>query len=309
MKPQIKPARSARWQAKWLVLSLLSGATALAAPNNSLKVADAVGHGHQGWSKAAPDIDAFPVNSDGTVSVIVQFSKGADHGPAVALSARLNRHLNIVNAEAVDVPVWLLDRLLQQPQVAYVTPNRRNQAKWDDAPPPVNAVEARQNYSVDGTGIGIAIIDSGVYQHDDLQTADMSGSRMVYSESFVPGDPSTNDAYGHGTHVAGIVAGNGHDSALGYAEQYVGIAPNANIINLRVLDANGSGDDSSVIAAIDRAIQLQNKYNIRVINLSLGRPVYESYTIDPLCQAVEAAWRAGIVVVVAAGNDGRDNSF
>jgi len=125
----------------------------------------------------------------------------------------------------------------------------------------------------------------------------------------VPNDPSTNDAYGHGTHVAGIAAGNGHDSALGYTEQYVGTAPNANIINLRVLDANGGGADSAVIAAINRALQLKDQYNIRVINLSLGRPVYESYTLDPLCQAVEQAWQAGIVVVVAAGNLGRDNSF
>src|SRR5207237_10118214 len=71
---------------------------------------------------------------------------------------------------------------------------------------------------------------------------------------------------------------------------------------------NGAGTDSSVIAAIDAAIRLKSKYNIRVINLSLGRQVYESYTIDPLCQAVESAWKAGIVVVVAAGNQGRNDS-
>src|SRR5208282_4947363 len=87
-----------------------------------------------------------------------------------------------------------------------------------------------------------------------------------------------------------------------------GMAPGANIINLRVLDQNGSGTDSQVVAAIQQAIQLKSQYNIRVINLSLGRPVFESYTLDPLCQAVEQAWQAGIVVVVAAGNDGRDNS-
>jgi serine protease AprX len=84
------------------------------------------------------------------------------------------------------------------------------------------------------------------------------------------------------------------------------VAPNANLINLRALDANGAGTDSSVIAAIERAIALQRTYNIRVINLSLGRPIYESYTLDPLCQAVEQAWKAGIVVVVAAGNNGRN---
>src|SRR5207302_864320 len=87
-----------------------------------------------------------------------------------------------------------------------------------------------------------------------------------------------------------------------------GIAPNANIINLRVLDQNGSASDSTVIAGIQQAIVLKNLYNIRVINLSLGRGIYESYALDPLCQAVEQAWKAGIVVVAAAGNGGRDNS-
>ena len=87
-----------------------------------------------------------------------------------------------------------------------------------------------------------------------------------------------------------------------------GIAPNVNIINLKVLDQTGSGQASAVIAAIEQAIDLQSTYNIGVINLSLGQPVYESYTQDPLCQAVEQAWAAGIVVVTAAGNYGRDNS-
>src|SRR6202042_1891200 len=101
----------------------------------------------------------------------------------------------------------------------------------------------------------------------------------------------------------------GHDSANGYPAQYIGVAPNANIINLRVLDATGSGSDSQVIAAIQRAITLKSTYNIRVMNLSLGRDIYESYTLDPVCQAVEAAWKSGIVVVVAAGNGGRTNSY
>ena len=86
---------------------------------------------------------------------------------------------------------------------------------------------------------------------------------------------------------------------------FEGIAPQANIINLRVLDQNGAGTDSAVIAAISQAISLKPLFNIRVINLSLGRAIYESYKLDPLCQAVEAAWKSGIVVVVAAGNNGR----
>jgi serine protease AprX len=97
-------------------------------------------------------------------------------------------------------------------------------------------------------------------------------------------------------------------TSAGSKTPYVGIAPGVNIINLRVLDQNGNGTDSSVIQGIEAAISLANTYNIRVINLSLGRPVFESYAVDPLCQAVEQAWKAGIVVVVAAGNQGRNNS-
>ena len=108
----------------------------------------------------------------------------------------------------------------------------------------------------------------------------------------------------------GILAGNGASSTgSAYTRSFVGMATKANLINLRVLDANGIGSDSQVINAINQAISLKSKYNIRVINLSLGRPVKESYKTDPLCQAVEAAWKAGIVVVVAAGNDGRNNSI
>src|SRR5947207_5317755 len=85
-----------------------------------------------------------------------------------------------------------------------------------------------------------------------------------------------------------------------------GIASNANLIDLRVLDKNGMSTDSAVIGAIQQAVALKSKYNIRVINLSLGRPIYETCSKDPVCRAVEAAWQNGIVIVVAAGNLGRN---
>ena len=152
------------------------------------------------------------------------------------------------------------------------------------------------------------MIDSGVAPKADLSAADGS-SRIVFSDSFVPGQDAS-DQFGHGTHVAGIVGANGAaSSGPNFTHTFKGVAPNANIINLRVLDANGASQESEVIAAIEEAIALKDTYNIRVINLSLGHPVYESFTLDPMCQAVEAAWKAGITVVAAAGNMGRDNSF
>src|SRR5205823_10024624 len=106
--------------------------------------------------------------------------------------------------------------------------------------------------------------------------------------------------YGHGTHVAAIIAGEGSiDSGYG------GIAPGASLLNLRVLGDDGSGDASDVIEAIDWTVEHRREYDVRVINLSLGAPVLQPYRDDPLCEAVERAVKAGITVVVAAGNYGK----
>lgn len=293
-----------RHKLKWL-FHLLALALVLAA-------VPAVAHARSGHGKLAADLANFPVNPDGTVNVIIQFNqtpKAQHFADLAARGGRMKFSLDRINAVAYRIPVKVLAWLENHPDVAYVSPDRLNKVASDDDIPAVMDDVARQQFGLDGTGVGIAVIDSGVFNHDDLQNANGTGSRIVYSESFIPGDSTTNDAYGHGTHVAGILAGNGRDSQSGYPVQYTGIASNANIINLRVLDSNGMGTDSQVIAAIQRAIQLKNTYNIRVINLSLGRPIFESYTLDPVCQAVEAAWNSGIVVVVAAGNSGRDNSY
>jgi serine protease AprX len=151
---------------------------------------------------------------------------------------------------------------------------------------------------VNGAGIVVAVIDSGVSPHAAL------AKKVVANVSLVTGDPSVLDAFGHGTHVAGIIAGNGA-AAIGVTGLYTGgIAPGARIINVRVLGANGVGLTSDVIAGIDWTVAHRAQYNIRVINLSVGHPVMEPAAFDPLCQAVQRAAAAGIVVVAAAGNYG-----
>ncbi|MEO8522344.1 MAG: S8 family serine peptidase, partial [Acidobacteriota bacterium] len=143
-----------------------------------------------------------------------------------------------------------------------------------------------------GQGIGVAVIDSGVAKHKDLR------ARIVASVDFTGGRPADRDLFGHGTHVAGTIAASGDGG-------YQGIAPGAHLISLRVLGADGSGETSDVINAIDWAIDHRAEYRIRVINLSLGHPILESYREDPLCLAVQRAVDAGIVVVAAAGNLGK----
>ena len=195
--------------------------------------------------------------------------------------------------------------LSNQSNVVYISADRPLSPTLSTAAPAVNADFAWQsNYT--GAGVAVALIDSGVANHADLYQGIFPISRVVYQQSFVPGNSSAADQYGHGTHIAGLIAGDGLSSTgFFYNKTFKGIAPGAKIVNLRVLDANGASTDSVVIAAIDKAISLKSTYNIRVINLSMGRAVYESYKLDPLCQAVEKAWKNGIVVVVAAGNNGR----
>jgi serine protease AprX len=152
---------------------------------------------------------------------------------------------------------------------------------------------------VSGAGVGVAVIDSGITVHSALK------GKVVASVSMIAGDPSTDDEYGHGTHVAGIIAGARTSATSLYPS---GVAPGVHLINIRVLGANGSGFTSDVIAGIDWAISKRSLYNIRVINLSLGHPVMEPAATDPLCEAVRRAVSAGIVVVAAAGNAGETDT-
>jgi len=266
-------------------------------------------------AKFSADLQQRATGTNSFVTVIVQFRQMPTDSSIKTMQlggAAIKSKLHTIHAVTMRVPVSMLANLAKDPNVAYITPDRPVSMTWgnEDYSTAVEADVAAAQFAQDGTGVGVAIIDSGVADHGDLR--DGSGaSRVVYSQSFVAGDATTADKFGHGTHVAGLIGGTGVNSGTGngYQAKYAGVAPNVNIINLRVLDQNGSGTDSQVIAAIQQAIALQSTYNIRVINMSLGRPVFESYTLDPVCQAVESAWQAGIVVVVAAGNRGRDNSM
>src|SRR5271166_1317963 len=268
-----------------------------------------------GASKMSAELQAADATS--TKRVIVQFDSAAreTHQRVLARHGlRLNSYLPLVNGSAVEMSVSQLRELADEASVVSVVPDHNLRTTdftggldygWMTA---LDVANTSTPYAYDGAGVGVAIIDSGVNAVDDLRT-NYGASRVVYRESFVPGDATTADAYGHGTHVAGILAGNGSDSTGGrFFYTIRGIAPSVHIVSLRVLDQNGAGSDSAVIAAIQQAIQPKEFYNIRVINLSIGRNITDSYTADLLCQAVRKAWEAGLVVVVAAGNGGRDNS-
>jgi subtilisin family serine protease len=163
----------------------------------------------------------------------------------------------------------------------------------------VGADWVRTALGYDGTGVTIAVIDSGVTDwHDDL-----AASHIARFVDFVNFQAVPYDDYGHGTHVAGILAGDGADS--GGARR--GIAPGVSLLVEKVLDETGQGYISNVIAAIDYAIANRDTLGVRIINLSVAAPVSESYLVDPLALAAKRAVEAGIVVVTAAGNLGTDS--
>ena len=248
------------------------------------------------------------------VKVIVQYRVPPSQKHFAKVAAKggmLQQNLTLINGAAFTVKGSSLAALAKDSNVAYISLDRTVWATATVTDSYDQAVLAPYAWSKNftGSGIGVAIIDSGITASRDFTLANGTGSRIVYNQNFASGPNTAADLYGHGTHVAGILAGNGMNSrGTNFRKTFMGIADNARLINLRVLDQNGAGRDSAVIAAIEKAISLKSKYNIRVINLSLGRGVYESYKLDPLCQAVEAAWKAGIVVVVAAGNEGRNDS-
>ena len=269
--------------------------------------------GVRGSAKVSKDL--ADVNRWDNVDVIVQFRNGGTEAELAKVAqhgGKQKKKLKQVKAALFSLPASEIQKLAGEPEVEFISKDRTVRSTLDKAVATIGADFAWRTGQL-GTGIGVAVIDSGIEDTvGDLRGGgrDQKDSRIVYGETFINGAKEWKDDYGHGTHIAGVIAGNGADSVgKDYKVTLSGIAPGVHLINLKVLDKFGQGKDSDVIEAIERAIQLKKTYNIRVINLSLGHPVFESFTKDPLCLAVEKAWKAGIVVVVAAGNEGRNNSF
>ena len=167
--------------------------------------------------------------------------------------------------------------------------NQHTDDEFDNETVDYGALEAAANTN-GGSGIGVAVIDSGIEPGTDFD------NRIAGFYDFTQGDiraVAPIDPYGHGTHVAGLIA-----------SEFVGVAPKARLIGLRVLNENGQGTTANVVRAIEFAIANKSLLGINVLNLSLGHPIYEPAATDPLVQAVEHAVREGLVVVVSAGNFG-----
>ena len=261
-----------------------------------------------------PQLDKFDpllvpaLNSlTGSSLVIVRARDAASVAAVGALiqqtGGTLGRTLSIIEAIAANVPNASLAVLSNNVLVRRIALDRRMAGTLERTGATIGASAIRLETGLDGTGIHVAVIDSGITPwHDDLADGP-STQRVDQFVDFVGSAPMPYDDFGHGTHVAGIIAGNGFDSS----GRRSGIAPGARLTVFKVLNANGGGRISNLIAAIDYIVSHQTTLQVRVINVSVGSQVAESYNTDLLTQAAKRAVDAGIVVVAAAGNNGRVN--
>jgi serine protease AprX len=229
---------------------------------------------------------------------------------------RPNRLFPSARAFAGQLSASELGELLGDDDVASLSLDWKLVPTLAYAVPAAGADGAADRHGLTGAGVTVAVVDSGVRAHDDLgaplfgRKTDRSGFRVLAEVDWVgDGAPSFSDPHGHGTHVAGVIAGSGeYARQVGSSAAFAGVAPGASLVSLRVLDGDGRANASDVIGALDWVLRNRQAYGIRVVNVSLGHPVSESFRTDPLCRAVDAAWRSGVVVVASAGNFGREGT-
>jgi serine protease AprX len=266
-------------------------------------------------AKAQPVLVQLAAQDPGQrVSVIVQKVANA-HGieeRVAELGGLVGRDLRIINAFAAEMRAQDAVQLSKAAGVHWVSLDAEMESSYCSqcidtsnlANAYISAIGANKIWNISpyiqGKGIGVAVIDSGINPNGDLYTV-MGVNRQVANVRFNSDyNQSTSDGYGHGTHVASIIGGDGSESS----GKYIGVAPMANIINVKVSNDDGSARMADIVAGLQWVYENKATYNIRVVNLSLNSSMAESYNTSPLDAAVEILWFNGVVVVVSAGNKG-----
>lgn len=251
-----------------------------------------------------------------TVTAIVQFKPTFSERAATKLvrahGGKVTSKVPFIHGLAVKLPAKQAKALAKEPKVVGLTLNSRVHSTGLDAAqlatsyPKTTRADKLWQRGITGAGVGVGVIDTGI-AGDQPDFKDAGGnSRIVANVITSPGAKTPGDGFGHGTHVAGIIAGDSSHRAAGdpFKGKYVGMAPGANLIAIKASDDAGNSTVLDVINGIAFAVDHKAAYNIRVLNLSLATDTPQSYKTDPLDAAVEYAWQKGIVVVVASGNRG-----
>ena len=257
-------------------------------------------------------LQAAAENPEQLVAVVVQKQGQTNRveGQVAKLGGKVTQDLSIINAFAAEMPAQAAVELSHMGAVRWVSLDAKLASSACTQCVDTSKLANSYTYTIQadkvwnnspylqGNNVGIAIVDSGINPNGDLYT-NMGVNRQVANVYFnTDYNQNTSDGYGHGTHVSSIAAGDGSDSS----GKYIGVAPMANIINVKVTNDDGSARSSDVISGLQWILQNKATYNIQVVNISFNSTVDESYNTNPLDAAVEILWFNKIVVVVSAGN-------
>jgi serine protease AprX len=250
------------------------------------------------------------------VVAIAQFKPSVSERAARRLvragGGRVTARLSMIHALGVRLTARQAARLERDRHLVAVTLNAKVRRQGSDSTtlgttyPATVGADKLWAKGITGKGVRVAVIDSGVSGDLPDFTAADGSSRIAANVIANPAATTPGDPVGHGTHVAGIIAGDGRNRPAGDPDRgrYVGIAPGADLVTLKTADDDGNSTLLDVLAALQFVVDYKTQLNIRVVNLSISSDVPSSYLLDPLDAAVETAWQSGIVVVAAAGNRG-----
>lgn len=238
------------------------------------------------------------------IPVIITFNQKLGKVQLQALQKHIKTHsfpirhyLPMLNSVSSTISVQCLKRMCGWDGIKRIYLDGIKRISLHIATPSIGSTAVQQKKGLTGKGINIGILDTGVYPHPDLTRPT---NRIIAFKDLINHRKQPYDDNGHGTHIAGDAAGNGWMSK----GKYKGPAPKAGIVGVKVLDKNGNGYDSTIIKGIECCIANRKRLNLRILSMSLGGTVNHPCVDDPLCQAVEKAVQAGLIVVIAAGNNG-----
>lgn len=212
------------------------------------------------------------------------------------IGGSIKYELPIINGWSVNLPCNKLNKIAVNKGIHFIAEDSAVKVQLNIATQEIASREVN-NSGYTGKGVTIAFLDTGIYPHPDFTKPK---NRIIAFYDIVNGKKQPYDDNGHGTHVAGDAAGNGNLSG----GKYKGVAPDANIVSVKVLDAKGSGLSSDIISGMQWIIDNKEKYNIKIVSLSIGETPSLPPYLDPLVRGVDKLWRHGLIVTVAAGNSG-----
>ena len=248
--------------------------------------------------KIDPEIrNAVMVSSDEPFRVILYASEFEKFLPVLkGLGVTVAAEIPFIDGYVVEIPAPMLRKLAGQKRVKYIAADMDVKAQMNIASRVVRADELHKQ-GITGEGVGIALLDTGIYPHPDFT---VPRNRIAAFLDIVNGKTSPYDDNGHGSFVAGVAAGSGYASGGAYC----GIAPEATIVSVKVMDSMGNGRSSDVLSALQWVADNHARYNIKVASMSLGSATSEFKRDDAMVRGAETLWKLGITVVVAAGNEG-----